>query len=183
MAWLQVMRSIYLAERRRWEEMQARFACGVAASEQEELEVENEPSMSSDGSAGIEGSRVTDDAMGIPSATDAEMEAEIARSMAEIDAWDEFGEKDQAGVTFTPVQPAQGVRQGEKSACVPTRARSESDDEEYDRLFLEMIDSSSLNGNGQGMPHEQPGMQQLPSANEWAQMMEDAEMMMDTSGA
>jgi hypothetical protein len=165
--------------------MQARFASGVAASEQEELEeVENEPSMSGDGSQGIEDSRVTDDAMASSSpTTDAEMEAEIARSMAEIDAWDELGHRDQAGVTFTPVQPAQACRQGEKSPRVQTRARSETDDEEYDRLFLEMIDSSSLNGSGQGSLHEQAGVQQLPSANEWAQMMEDAEMMMDTSGA
>jgi hypothetical protein len=180
------MRSIYLAERRRWEEMQARFASAVAASEQEaESEVLPEPTMTTSETRMLEDfSAMDDDANAMPPATDAEIEAEIARSIEEIEEWGEFVNRIVEKANFTPIQACR--REGEVDR-VPARPGSESDDEEYDRLFLEMIDSSSLNANGDGigeemLPHQQ-GTQQLPSETEWAQMMEDADMMMDTSGA
>lgn len=113
-------------------------------------------------------------------ASDAEIEAEIARSLSELDEWGagflENHPRDTDELSTLPTLPSDSV----SAPAHPSQGqhyKSESDDEEYDRLFLEMIDSSSLNGQAQVQE------QSLPSPTEWAQMMEDAEMMMDTSGA
>lgn len=131
--------------------------------------------------------------------SDAALEAEIARSMDDVADWSGLQYIDeQQQQQQQPGQPEavmervteQRVTDGEAgyarvdadpgfattSNGNGSMGRGESDDEEYDRLFLEMIDSSSLVGQAQAQQQVVHGPGTLGG-------MADEEMMMDTSGA
>ena len=127
--------------------------------------------------------------------TDAELEAEIARELSELEDWgDTFLQQSQADIptpSFIEPYAAQPAGDPMDLSSQRPRSKSENDDDEYDRLFLEMVDEPSPTGQVwglqqtrmQGCERGQLQEQRLPSEPEWAQMTEDVETMMDTSGA